>query len=432
MRSRIFRSAGQAALVIAIIVTLSCTPALDYNHSIVIDGRLLVGQRAGGTTDNSPVTSELENPIITGSVSFTRNLEYSGVTGERGFARLSCCERVTIGYPDTARNLLSSYFISILSNGSLSVSGMRMYLYAAPSVSLPADGSPIEVGLSTEDGVRVRGRVQLHPDVIVLPVYVHVFTEPGRGLPSWFDQESVASCFDGIRFEPPLVATPDIVRLSPRPSFVTSAESTSSPGARIESRIFTRNLTSPYSEPDSIWKQARIQFRLIEYVTDENVALARQIIDPVASRMATAAYHADYVKAHPDKKGMHIYFGRNSMHIGTGGAITAGRTSGPACDGRSINSRHHIALAVDEAYANPTALAHELGHLLGLDHVDGPFSDTDCARRILETGEDASLNLMYSTSSTTSVRLSAGQITATRRVACAYIRFWGLSSPACH
>jgi hypothetical protein len=410
---------------------LSCTPAIDHNHSIVVDGRLLIGQRADRITDNSPVTSELENPIITGSISLPGNLRESGVTRERGFARISCCERLMIGYPAATQNLLSSIFISVLSNSSLSVSGMRMYLYASPSVSLPADGSSIEARLSTGDGLLVSGRIQLDPDVIVLPVYAHVFTDPERDLPSWFDKDSVASCFDGNRFAPPMKATPDLVSLSPRPSFLTTGESHSRPGERIETTIFTQILTSPYTEPDSIWKQAHIQFRLIEYISEENVALARQIIDPVESRMATAAYHADYVKAHPDKKGIHIYFGRNSMHIGTGGAITAGRTDGPSCDGRSVGSRYHLDLAVDEAAGNLLTLAHELGHFLGLDHVEGLFSDTDCGRRILDPGEAPSLNLMFRSSATDKTHLSAGQITAARRVACAYIRFWELPSVAC-
>ncbi len=74
------------------------------------------------------------------------------------------------------------------------------------------------------------------------------------------------------------------------------------------------------------------------------------------------------------------------------------------------------------------ALAHELGHYLGLDHVQ-PYN-SECGAQLLDESDIDTENLMMPISSV-SAKLSHGQISRARDMTCRYLSEWGLSSSGC-
>ncbi len=78
---------------------------------------------------------------------------------------------------------------------------------------------------------------------------------------------------------------------------------------------------------------------------------------------------------------------------------------------------------------NPTALAHEIGHFLGLQHPDESFF-SECGAELLEPSDRVSENLMASFGPLTA-KLSERQIRRAREMACRYLAEWGMISSAC-
>jgi hypothetical protein len=158
---------------------------------------------------------------------------------------------------------------------------------------------------------------------------------------------------------------------------------------------------------------------MASYETISNRELAEQVISGSERVLAVSDVHQTKMNT----PGIHVYVGKNVR-----GYPALGQTKGPNCS-TAVNSVNAIALAWDNAEEAPVTLAHELGHYLGLEHVDQTFYP-ECASGLLDPSDDIFKNLMHSQSARTT-GLTARQRTRAREMACSYLRAWGMTSPAC-
>lgn len=106
----------------------------------------------------------------------------------------------------------------------------------ATSISLPADHSAVDLSIQVGDDTYIHSTVKLKDDVLVIPVYAHVFTR-GIDRSQVFTEQQLAACFDP-------------------PNFTTSGTSVNNPNGPD---VYVTTYTSPnYAPPDTIWSQANI------------------------------------------------------------------------------------------------------------------------------------------------------------------------------
>ena len=384
----------------------SCRTIPEY--SIVVNGAE-IASLTGDVSTSSNYTSDLENPIITGNIR-TRPLTIE--TDSHGNI-WACCSRSFIR---TNGNYLLSRgneaFLSITEPYIKSIESDKIYNYSTSPIILPANGETVQLSLVVESNTKITGNIKLADDVIVLPVHVHVFKREGTSVNIALSERNVSNWFD-----PPNIQTSAVTVRDP----VTG---------ELKTSLKTENVSSVrqiYALVDTIWVQAKIQFYLASYDQIVNDELESQIFSDNQRIFLPTAVHLNNSRVN----GIHIYIGQNSHHIsptGSGLGIKAGQTIGPGCSD-AVNRSYAIALAWDQARSNPSALAHELGHYLGLSHVDEPYS-AECGSSLLDPSDAVSSNLMNSFGSR-SAKLSTGQIARAREMACRYLLEWGISNSNC-
>lgn len=351
----------------------------------------LVASREGVTSTTNMVTTEFENPVLTGLVTVPGLRLESDSRGRP----TTCCRRMLM---QADHDVFTSPFLSVT---EISAGAASVFNYSLPAVSMPVDGSPVRFALF--DGVeQVAGSVRLSDRVIVLPVHIHVFTQAGGQVDPVIRRERVFAWFE-------------------RPAFSTESQTihSASTGATETYLVTTPALPRIYSNVDDIWHQALIQFRLETYDTIENPEMERQILSSSSSSTTWIPrfLHDDRFR---DIPGIHIYLGRDSE-----GLLTEGQTRTVGCE-TDVRSNNAIALAWNDARDESNVLAHELGHYLGLQHTnDG--SSLSCGALLLDSSGARSLMEINALDTT----ISSRQAERARAFACMYLRLWGVASPAC-
>jgi hypothetical protein len=395
------------AMLISSMAIFILLTACNSIYSIKADDSF-VASREGADLMTNVVTTEFENPVMTGLITVPGVRIESGEAG----TTTSCCRRLQM---HANQNVFASPFLIKFDTAFLNITGRlegsnSIFNYGIPAISMPTDGSEVRFALF-DDSERVAGSVRLSEQVIVLPVHVHVFTEEDRRVDPRIKRDQVFAWFE-------------------RPAFTTRAEIIHNASTGItETHLIKTPILQPlqiYSNVDDIFHQALIQFRLESYNTIVNPEMERQIITNNLREFVPSGIHARF----RDIPGIHIYIGRthDNVNLAFGSqriAITLG--PGESCDS-TVNKNNAIALAWDDVRNGdrPNVLAHELGHYLGLGHTNSELNLL-CGVDLLNSPGDR--NLMEIGAGDSSI--SARQAELARSFACMYLRLWGMTSRAC-
>lgn len=233
-------------------------------------------------------------------------------------------------------------------------------------------------------------RMQMAPEVLVLPVRVTVFT-PTNGVTAW-TQTAVRQILD-----PGQVRTSSYNIVSGTPNVVTAV---------------SQELGGAVS-PDDIWTQCNIQFRMVDYIPVTNATIASQVTNTCAcGSMDSPSNPIGTFLASQPANVINLYIG-GAIPSSCGNGDTSGVTCGPANSqiGASCASVTEMywthrsqgdrdAILLDQAFpfaaSAQTTVAHELGHFLGLTHSPNirgtpPADNSQCLPSLPGTVPPASL-----------------------------------------
>jgi hypothetical protein len=110
---------------------------------------------------------------------------------------------------------------------------------------------------------------------------------------------------------------------------------------------------------NSIWSKASVQFMIQDCVDDKPLDMAKSARNSDQRMLDTLSFR------HPPGKSVHIYLINAVETLGAGG--TSYQSSDP--EAASFVQWYY------KTDANARALAHELGHLMSLDHVEIDYAD---------------------------------------------------------
>lgn len=318
----------------------------DYSIDIKMSNGKL---RTLSSTPGSVFESSKENPLIYGHVRIPHAQFKRGST---------CCSRIFMkSTHDVFLESLHSdskkkrSFVKLLSSDSHSGdSHETIYHYEVPPLCLPSNGDVVELTLNVDGIDQASCKIKLIDSIIVLPVHFHVFKAPNRNLEEELGSINLSTILDS-------------------PDFRVTAGTTVDPNSSNGNRFLTNMITKAYvqnfsTRVDEVFEQAGIQFKAVSYEIIDDEDLEKQIIGVNAYSLKVDSYHRERQSI----PGIHVYLGRNEQNY-----RNIGRTGRIPCEANlaiSLNPAIVIDWKGSKDSRSIYTLAHELGHYLGLDHVD--------------------------------------------------------------
>lgn len=400
------------------------------------------------TRSDGVYETALDNPVIAG-VALVDDLRFEAVPGsptERSY----CCDRLHLdATQEVFADEAAGTFAAVRGSSGVEPTNpghpptVAAWLWDSPAVYLPTDHSRVNLTFSREFGADDAEEsasqtisLRLHDDVIVLPVHVHQFL-PSVGVYRQVPEEEMRVILDPPRH----IESNYDHSARPRPALaydipafeITHAESSrDDPARRVNTRVRMRDVRPRWLPPDRTWTAADIQFRLVTWegirqsdgletqLINENERLT--VRDGACSTNTRVGLRHSVATA----PGIHVYVGGeiNSASLGGGDhGLTCSRPR-DLCDETTLESD---LIMLDGSSNERHLLSHELGHFLGLAHVDAspPCGLLDLPGDVAE----ARANLMNTGAAETG--LSTDQISRARSVACARLASWGMTQPAC-
>lgn len=317
------------------------------------------------------------------------------------------------------------------------------HIFRGPALNLPRDGSPVVFDLTRIDG---RGgcdgpvppedpdpgppigfdettlgqqQVALHPDVLLLPVHVHVFADRQGVVPMQFWPGGVTEARVVEWFDTSPVVVDSVARINDDDFSTVS--------------VTAGELSDFRMDPDSTWTQCNIQFRVVtvEFIS-QNDGLEVQLVNDAECRnecdptTRLQGYWSDPSRAASMVHGIHVYMGGRICR----GEEILGLTCSAGCAASPLDDDTFVLINMPQTRVAPRrqvirTLAHEFGHYLGLWHDNDPQS---CASDWPDTADPDTLNNLMTDGFNPSLDLTPGQCAQARCIAQRSLFAWGLAS----
>lgn len=373
-----------------------------------------------GWWDGDEFVSYVDNPVLTGSVDVcgmtNANQLLPNNTGYPWYADLIQYGRVdrvltatqpalsyelgnVSGWVTMALGGEATAYLEELPLGQYSpLDESRTFLAAT---ALPDDYTPVTFSMTESanswptpsDIMPAPLTARLDDQVIVIPVNFHIFGDPSTGQVDGLPATQMSQGYFWQQIDPGRTSSRGVTYAGAGPVDANSLASTWAAEATV-------------ILPDSVWTQCDIQFRIrtVEHIdSEEGLDDTLMSEDECSEDRCNPSGFPDirlnpHVTLRSGDPGFHVYVGGD---IGSACAVagTVAYTCGPGSPscGTHPTSEDYVAITARGLFDFPSVLAHEFGHMLGLQHTGESCAHGSVPGSLMDAGgiqdlEDAGLS----------------------------------------